>query len=323
MATHTETAVPPDGWTIGHLRQHIQYAVDLELWTIPFYMSAMYSIQDRTSPAFQLIQSVVNQEMLHLQSAANIANAYGLSPEIRVPQYRGKAIPHLDFQLDRPDPRPEYEPYSAEIGALDTERINAMCLIEYPGWDSTTPPALRQNVREYGSIGAFYQAVRHGAELLEDRIRGGVRQVDLFGAFYRNMPGMTITESRARGLYQVRLLIDLITDQGEGTRKTRGDLELQFQNTADDRDMNRSHFDKFTQIRKAQPVTVYPVKRPARYTAHDHELEQILVGHFGALRGALELVFRGENPDDFVRLMISTGAAIQNCWKHGVTPRFG
>jgi hypothetical protein len=123
MNTQAEPAVAKDSWTLTHLRQHIQFAVDLELWTIPFYMSAMYSIRDRTSPAFQLIQTVVNQEMLHLQSAANIANAYGMSPEIRAPQYRGKAIPHLEFQLDKPDPRPQYEPYSAEIGPLDTEPL--------------------------------------------------------------------------------------------------------------------------------------------------------------------------------------------------------
>ncbi|HEY0481122.1 MAG TPA: ferritin-like protein [Kofleriaceae bacterium] len=322
MNTQTETAATRDHWTIAHLRQHIQYAVDLELWTIPFYMSAMYSIKDRTSSEFQLIQTVVNQEMLHLQSAANIANAYGFSPAIHAPQYIGTAIPHLEFQLDKPDPRPEYAPYSAQIGPLDRERINAMCLIEYPGWDSTARPPLSQNVREYGSIGEFYQAVRHGAELLKDQLRGGVRQVDLFAAFYRNMPGMTVTESRDRGFYQVGLLVDLITDQGEGTSKKDVDLEVAFQNTADDGDMQDSHFDKFAQIRRRPLPTVYPAKPPGQYTAADKQLEQILLDHFGELRGSLERIFRGENPEDFVRLMISTGAAIQSCWKHGVTPRF-
>jgi hypothetical protein len=31
---------------------HLQAAVDLELWTIPFYMAAMYSIQDPATDAF-------------------------------------------------------------------------------------------------------------------------------------------------------------------------------------------------------------------------------------------------------------------------------
>src|SRR5215210_4733175 len=119
----------PDDWTIAHLRAHLQYAVDLELWTIPFYMSALFSVVDRTSAAYQLVQSVVHQEMLHLQLAANVANAYGLSPTFDAPRYVGQTIPHLDFSIDEPDPRPEFSPFSAEIGPLDAERVNAMCLV--------------------------------------------------------------------------------------------------------------------------------------------------------------------------------------------------
>jgi hypothetical protein len=51
-------------------------------------------VVDRSSEAYQLIQSVVNQEMLHLQLVANIANSYGYSPVFnpaKVP-YRGTAI---------------------------------------------------------------------------------------------------------------------------------------------------------------------------------------------------------------------------------------
>jgi hypothetical protein len=318
----TQIASTTDNWTIVHLRQHIQYAVDLELWTIPFYMSAMYSVVDRTGSEFQLIQTVVNQEMLHLQSAANIANAYGFSPLIRAPQYVGKSIPHLDFKLDKPDPRPQYEPYSAEIGPLDLQRINAMCLIEYPEWDSQDKPLLRQNVKEYANIGEFYHALRYGASLLKDQLQGGVRQVDLFSAFYRNMPNMTITESRDHGFYQASLLIDLITDQGEGTTKKNVDIETAFQNTADDLNMEESHYDKFFQIKQGSMPLIYPTKPVNKYTPEDKDLQEILVQHFTAFRSTMEKFFRGENPEDFVRLMISTGAAIQNCWKHGVTPRF-
>jgi len=132
-----------DQWTIGHLRDHLQYAVNLEFWTIPFYMAAMLSIVDRTSSAFQLVQSIVNQEMLHLQLASNVANAYGRSPSFDAPAYVGQEIPHLNFAIDTPDPRPQFSPYSAEVGPLDIERVNAMCLIEYPEWDTERTPSLR------------------------------------------------------------------------------------------------------------------------------------------------------------------------------------
>jgi rubrerythrin len=72
-----------DKWAPAHLKDHLQFAIDLEFWTIPFYMSALYSIVDRTSDAFRFVQSVMNQEMLHVQLAANVANAYGLHPPFR------------------------------------------------------------------------------------------------------------------------------------------------------------------------------------------------------------------------------------------------
>lgn len=316
-------AAPPT-WDIQHLRQHLQYAVDLEFWTIPFYMSAMYSIVDRSSDAFQLIQSVVNQEMLHLQSAANVANAFGLSPSFAAPVYVGQNIPHLNFNLDDPDPskEPRFQPYSAEIGPLDAARIHAMCLIEYPDWESADQPNLQEDVSQYANIGEFYRAIRYGAEQLQDQIRGGVKQVDFFSSFYRNMPAMTVTESGKNGFYQVGLLFDLITDQGEGIAQSKNDIQTVFQNTADDRNQELDHFDKFEQIRTAPLPATYPLKPSSEYTEQDQEVLEILLEHFAGLRKNLRALFNGKNPEDFVRLMVSVGAAIQNCWKQGVLPRF-
>ncbi|MBL8151593.1 MAG: hypothetical protein JNN15_16835, partial [Blastocatellia bacterium] len=56
-------------WTLEDLQSHLQAAIDLEFWTIPFYMSAMFSIKDPSSRTYQLVRSVVNEEMLHLQLA--------------------------------------------------------------------------------------------------------------------------------------------------------------------------------------------------------------------------------------------------------------
>ena len=310
-------------WTIQHLREHLQYAVDLELWTIPFYMSAMYSVVDRSSEAFQLIQSIVNQEMLHLQLASNVANAYGLQPAFAAPIYEGQHIPHLNFNLDTPDPRDIYSPYSAEIGSLDTLRINAMCLIEYPEWDTGHKPNLNDDVSQYGSIGELYDAIEYGMTLLRADLHGGVNQVDHFSAFYRNMPAMTITQSGAEGLFQAKLLIEAIRDQGEGTSRTDEQIAEPFQNTADDGEPELSHYDKFLKIHDsvAKPLT-YAVKPVGEYTAEDKRILEILLLHFTQLRGALTGLFSGQNPDNFVQLMITVGADIQNCWKHGVTPRF-
>ena len=316
-------------WAMEHLHDHLQAAVDLELWTIPFYMSAMYSIKDRESDAYQLIRTIINQEMLHLQCAANMANAYGLSPKITPPVYSGTKIPHLDFALDPSADTEPYMPYTAEIGPLDLLHINGMCLVELPEFGvSKKEIALQTAINEYGTIGEFYDALRFGAKLLKSKIKGGVRQVDFFSAFYRNMPNMIVTHSGAPGFDQVSLLIDLITDQGEGQCKKDPTVPKVFQNTADDIEPDSDHFVKFNQIKDAGgsdgsklPET-YPVKPVSDYTEQDKQLQRILIKQFGQLTQSMEGLFKGDNPANFFPAMASVGGAIKNCWKHGVTPQF-
>lgn len=316
-------------WAMEHLHDHLQAAVDLELWTIPFYMSAMYSIKDRDSDAYQLIRTIINQEMLHLQCAANMANAYGLSPKITPPVYSGTKIPHLDFSLDPSADTEPYMPYTAEIGPLDLLHINGMCLVELPEFGVSKREILLQTIiNEYGTIGEFYDALRFGASLLKDQINGGVRQVDYFSAFYRNMPNMTVSESGAAGFDQVSLLIDLITDQGEGQCKKDPTIPKVFQNTANDVEPDGDHFVKFNQIKDAGgqdgcklPET-FSTKPPCDYTKEDLQLQSILVNQFEQLTKLLEALFSGQNPDNFFPIMASVGGAIRNCWEHGVTPQF-
>lgn len=317
------TILTVDQWDISHLRTHLQSAVDLEFWTIPFYMSAMYSIKERTDPAYQLIRTVVNQEMLHLQTAANIANAYGLSPTLNAPVFKGDKVPHLDFSGDEPAEIKKFSPYTAEIGPLDIKHINAMCLIEIPESLTGEKPELNSDVTQYGSIGQFYEALRFGAAQLKGDIRGGVKQVDFFSAFYRNMPSMKVTESGADGFDQVNLLIDLITEQGEGEGKNTETMAETFRNTADDVAAEDDHFDKFLLIKegKSLPATFSAVS-PAKYNKQQQKLEAILMAQFTELRAVLQGLFGGENPQSFFPLMASVGAAIRNCWENGVTPKF-
>jgi hypothetical protein len=320
-------------WNIGHLRHHLRAAAGLEAWTIPYYMAAMFSIVDRASQEYQLIQTVVNQEMLHLQLVANVANAYGKPPVIGPDMfvYEGQ-IPHLDFDLDPDNPKQIFAPYSAEIGPLDGLRVNGMCLVEYPGWQTGGKPDFHDHVTEYGSIGEFYDAVQYGAGLLASEIVGGINQVDMFSAFYRNAPKLTVELSGADGFAQVELLIDVIRDQGEAAKAAQA-IALPFQNTADDSDPAASHYEKFSQIRElyfplhpgpqrpSLPLT-YSVKDPSQYTAQDTKRLDILVDNFEKLMSALTDLFAGRNPAGFGPLMVTIGGNILACWKSGVTPRF-
>lgn len=331
-------------WHLVHLHDHLQAAAGLEAWTIPYYMAPMFSIVDRSSDAFQLIQSVVHQEMLHLQLVSNIANAYGVSPTFDADMFRyeGLNVPHLNFDLDPDNPKQLFSPFSAEIGPLDEERINGMCLVEYPEWDTGGKPDLNEDVSEYGSIGEFYDAVEYGARQLSPEIMGGRHQVDMFSAFYRNMPKMTVELSGSAGLSQVSMLIDVIRDQGEAAKRVDEaragsgasdaapsasmPIEPAFQNTADDPQPALSHYDKFLMIRdQAQhhelPET-YPVKDLADYSPDDHKRLQILGDNFGQFMAVLGDLFAGRNPDTFAPLMVTLGGNILACWKSGVTPKF-
>lgn len=308
-------------WDMPHLRDHVQYAVDLELWTIPFYMSALYSIKDPTTEAYQLIQSVVYQEMLHLQLASNISNAFGFPPKLRVPKYVGIDIPHLDFKLDKPDPRKHYSPYSAEIGPLDTLRINAMCLIEYPEWGSGTRPDLEDDVTEYGSIGEFYDALEYGAAQLASHIRGNRNQVSLFARHYNHFPQQTITEDGAAGFRQMEGLFNAIREQGEGGHENER-IPVTYENTADDPEPSHDHFDKFSEIRAQSLPATWPAKTNPPRGSTGAQAQKHVSEQFRALLRSLEQLFSGNPPDDFGAVMAATGAAIGNCWKLGAVPKF-
>ncbi len=310
-------------WNLGYLQDHLQAAAELEAWTIPYYLSAMFSVVDRSTESYQLVQSVVNQEMLHLQLVGNIANAYGYSPVITPAAfpYQGTTIPHLDFTLDHDNPTAKFSPYSAEIGPLDQLRINGMCLIEYPEWDTGTHPAYRSSVDEYGSIGAFYDALERGAHQLAAHIRGGVNQVDLFSAFYRDLPSMTIQGSGAGAFAEVSLLIDVIRDQGEAA-KAADSIAAPNRNTADDSEPGASHYQKFTAIRAAGTPPTYPVKDPSTYDAQDLKRRSILIDNFARYTAAITELMAGRQPPEFAALMVTIGSNILTCWKSGVTPQF-
>ncbi|MCH8308912.1 MAG: ferritin-like protein [Chloroflexi bacterium] len=309
-------------WDIQHLQDHLQYAVDLEFWTVPFYMSAMYSIKDPSDKAYRLIQSIVYEEMLHMELASNVANAYGKSPVFNAPSYQGTTIPHLEFDIDTPDPRNTFTPYSAEIGPLDQKRINAMCLIEYPEWDTGHEPNLQENTQEYGSIGEFYEAVRVGATELVSYIQGGQNQIDFFQRYYSDFAQQTITREGKEGLKQVMNLINAITEQGEGQTQGHTEIPEEYRNTADGFEPSWSHYTKFIAIRDSHNF-------PETYSGHTHPntekgkaAQLALINSFTNLRETLQTLFSGGDQGQFWVQMTKVGGDILTCWKSGAIPRF-
>jgi hypothetical protein len=353
---------PGADWKLEDLQNHLQYAVDLEFWTIPYYLTALYSVQDQSGEIYQLIRAVVAEEMLHLELAANIANTYGMKVKFAAPKYGDDTIPHLNFSLSKQDPRKIFTNWTTELGSLDASRIDTMCIIEFPDWGDDLPATvsvpevgdakkfaqeeynaaqgeflsqfspvaaeakLRKRIDEYSSMGAFYNAVKIGAWKFYDKINPQ-NQVNDFQRYYANAKRLTITESASRdnglkGVLQVWELLHLITDQGEGENEATGNVSPEYRNTATDPRPVLDHYGKFLTVRAAGNL---PDTYQAESTPKDEaaqEAQDTLVENFTKLREVLERRFAGEDSADFWPLMATVGANVRTCWQRGAIPQF-
>lgn len=318
-------------WTLDDVHTHLEYAVNLELWTIPYYLSVMYSIRDASDPAFRLVQSVVNEEMLHAELAANVYNSFQPTRPLRLGPFhytREGGVPHLNFALD-PVAIRKYGAPDARLGGLDLPRVSTMCLIELP---EAHPPDLDPHRESYATIGDFYTALRYGMSEHASDVRGNRRQHDYFGNFYRDLSHTTVTADGAAGLTQALELVDVITEQGEGRTNTDEDIPADYRNTADGYDSSFSHFRKFNAIRddllSGRGPDTY-VADPART---DDEPLRVLAENFAELIRSVQEMFNGvrrhraaHDGDDgipFGGLMPTVGANVLTCWRSGLVPRF-
>src|SRR3989338_1536034 len=143
-----------------------QAAINVELFTIPLYMCTMYSLEGKhqitgkgndfyknrlwpglnaraipvnaNQHSFNLIFSVFIEEMLHLQMAANIANAAGVEPDFTSPALQSadygwtcygpdkSVIPHI---IDLKDTK-DASGIKVNLGPLDEKQLALFLAIE-------------------------------------------------------------------------------------------------------------------------------------------------------------------------------------------------
>jgi len=194
--------------TIESLREHLQWAIEVEHCTIPPYLTALYSIEDgRNQEAREVILSVFLEEMLHMTLAANILNAIGGRP-----------------QIDKPDflqTYPLYLPHSSNtfmvpIAKFSRETVNVFLQIEKPE-DAEAPG----EEDRYETIGQFYRAIEEGLETVcrklgEQNVFNGdpARQVRPEMMDYKG-GGRVIPVTDLESALQA---IDEIEEQGEGLK---------------------------------------------------------------------------------------------------------
>ncbi|HET9627259.1 MAG TPA: ferritin-like domain-containing protein [Kofleriaceae bacterium] len=223
--------IPIADGTREDLEALLQAAVNLELWTIPLYLTALSSIQRDAShialpperarharrsstTVSRLLVSVALQEMYHLQLAGNIARMFGVVPRLDWPAYDGR-IPYV---IGLP------AGVTVALGtANDVNTLRLMLAVETPDdplpghdrgerdvpffpfiqYDGAGQPA-------YPSIGTLYSALLQLANRFRDQLQAGAPQLanGLFAAWYQHT-----------GVLQPGSLgeaINIIVDQGEG-----------------------------------------------------------------------------------------------------------
>ncbi len=163
-------------WTKELVQSHAKTAVLIEMYTLPFYLTAMTSIilpkKDDTSDkavfakaVYDIILSVCIEEMLHLQLAANLCLALDIDAKeiFQKPTY-GELVPYLaPYDPETMGPKmPNHEALlKATLGPLDMSTLNTMLDIETPtefdtALDHTSPQY------PYATIGQMYDALLKG-----------------------------------------------------------------------------------------------------------------------------------------------------------------
>jgi|HubBroStandDraft_1064217.scaffolds.fasta_scaffold00065_47 hypothetical protein len=136
--------------TLDHLRAMAQLAIQIELTTIPAYLTTLYSISDRTSDAYQTVRSVVVEEMFHLNQAANLLVGIGGRPVLT-----GAAVPLYPAYLPSADKAET--PYVGLYRGSPAVFRNVFMVIETPA-PFTAPP----EGENYQTIAQFYKALWDG-----------------------------------------------------------------------------------------------------------------------------------------------------------------
>jgi hypothetical protein len=195
------------------LRELLQKALEIELFTIPPYLTALYSIKEGTNrDSVKIIQSVVMEEMLHATLVANVMNAVGATPLVS-PELSGGAlskcyypsrVPHINIDLE------------ISLSPFSENAITEFRAIEAPEQPEEWRESTRR--RQIHSIGHLYNLVLDHLitvtnDLGEDATFSGDRRLQIGPEQYYGAGGRVI---RVHDLTDAKTVISEVAQQGEG-----------------------------------------------------------------------------------------------------------
>jgi Ferritin-like len=192
--------------TLESLREHLQWAIELEHFTLPPYLCALYSLDAIRNPeASEVVFSVLVEEMLHMTLAANVLNAIGGHPRLDSPRMLPgypRRLPHGDCSFEVP------------LLRFGPEALDVFLKIEQPAAPSDLPES-----DEYETIGQFYGAIRDSVcalcvDLGESRVFCGDSARQIADAPFAG-GGRIIA---VNGLATALAALNEIVEQGEGAK---------------------------------------------------------------------------------------------------------
>jgi hypothetical protein len=202
----TQDPLPRKGWTAERVREHLQNAIYLEMWTVPLYLTSAYSLDvpinastsrpefapvpvkkdgqpdfdqftqtDYNQFAFNNILSVAIQEMLHVELTANLLNAVRTPDSATPVTFTGSGD---DPQPPRSAPRYDAPPaclkddalpsgVTLQLGQFDS---NQALLFQWVEAEQPLPPGydIEEWHAYYNSIGHFYTSLMYGVKACWD-----------------------------------------------------------------------------------------------------------------------------------------------------------
>jgi hypothetical protein len=198
---------------VAWLQAALQAAIQLELATLPPYLSALFSIADQGSTVFNLINDIVFNEMTHFGLACNLLAGTGAQPAI-VQGYRDTVYPGPLPGGVKPKCDNTFFPCAPDfqviLGFTDLKSFAQMCMqIEYPE-DPVPRPAVLALGETFPSIGEFYKAI-------EDAFTNNTGQLPYTTTKQLTKPRMDVT--LVDSLANAVKAIELIRGEGEGSSK--------------------------------------------------------------------------------------------------------
>ncbi|CAE6382752.1 unnamed protein product [Rhizoctonia solani] len=212
----------PKEWTLTALRQHLQTAVILELYTIPLYLFAMYSINTDNagseSPeqvAVAGVRGIVAQEMLHLILAGNLLTAVRGRPQLYgeafAPKYPSEIL---------------YEGVLLTLAPAHPYQFQNFVEVEQPVDEKVEQEETLLKTKmlaQYESIGQFYGSLKEGLRDLHNRLGDDIFDKDSAKRQWGDDDPWFQGELAAiTDLQTAEDKLSLIIEQGEGGPPTTG-----------------------------------------------------------------------------------------------------